>query len=109
MNRYSGAPAESMAHLRQSIHDIITTRVRARVELRAYGSNLPDRVDDPQNRLFEIELFADTAGALAKWEPRFVLTRVALLSGNSSGRVQISVEGYAKDTGAEIYIEGITL
>lgn len=63
-------------HLAQSIHDILTTPKNTRVMRRDYGSDLPLLIDAPMNGETLIDLYAATAEALARWEPRFRLRRV---------------------------------
>jgi uncharacterized protein len=63
-------------HLAQSIHDILCTPKNTRVMRRDYGSDLPLLIDAPMNGATMIDLYAATAEALAKWEPRFRLRRV---------------------------------
>ena len=50
MNRETGKSIDGVDHLRQSVTDILTTRIGQRVMLRKYGSNLPELVDLPTNR-----------------------------------------------------------
>ena len=58
--------------------DILTTPERSRVMLRPYGSRLPDLVDQPDNPRTRLAIYAATAMALLRWEPRVQLTRVTL-------------------------------
>ena len=62
-------------HIRQSVTDILTTRRGTRVQRPEYGSQLPDLVDRPINAVFFVDLYAETAHALQRWEPRVRLTR----------------------------------
>ncbi|KVE36755.1 GPW/gp25 family protein, partial [Burkholderia sp. TSV86] len=71
-----GKPRAGIAHLRQSIIDILTTPVGSRVMRRDYGSRLYQLVDAPLNAETIVDLYAATAEALAAWEPRFRLTQV---------------------------------
>jgi uncharacterized protein len=80
MSRTTGRALDSRsaAHLEQSIGDILTTPERSRVMLRPYGSRLPDLVDQPDNPRTRLAIYAATAMALLRWEPRVQLTRVTL-------------------------------
>jgi phage protein D len=49
MNRHTGSALDELAHLRQSIEDILTTPIGSRVMRRAYGSQLFELIDQPLN------------------------------------------------------------
>lgn len=93
-----GKPLGDLAHLRQSIADILTTPIGSRVMLPAYGSRLYELLDAPLNRATVVALYAATAEALAAWEPRFQLQRVAVLSA-SAGTVELELTGIYSATG----------
>ncbi|MEN5275760.1 hypothetical protein ABE527_02305 [Brucella sp. TWI432] len=56
-------------HCLQSIITILTTELRERVQLRGFGSNIPNIIDRPQTVETIIDLYVATAQAL---EPRIV-------------------------------------
>lgn len=105
----TGQALGGVAHLRQSIRDILSTRIGTRIMRRDYGSRLPELVDNPLNELTKVELFAATAEALARWEPRFLLERVFVESVSEAGRIVIALEGKHLLDGEPITIEGIVL
>ena len=72
----TGKPLSGLAHLRQSIRDILTTPLGSRIMRRNYGSRLFDLVDNPLNEQTLVEIFAATAEALIQWEPRLKVMRV---------------------------------
>ncbi len=76
INAMTGKALDGIAHLRQSIRDILTTPLGSRVMRRNYGSRLFDLIDNPINDQTLVEIFAATADALIKWEPRLKVTRV---------------------------------
>ena len=78
MNTHSGGELDGIEHLKQSIRDILTTPIGTRVMRRSYGSRLFELVDAPINRRTIASIYAATAEALRKWEPRFILKRVSL-------------------------------
>ncbi len=78
MNAHTGKALAGNAHLAQSIADILTTPVGSRVMRRDYGSNLPALIDAPANPATRALLYAATATALARWEPRIVVQRIQL-------------------------------
>ena len=47
INAQTGQPLAGIDHLRQSIRDILTTRIGTRVMCRDYGSRLPTLIDNP--------------------------------------------------------------
>lgn len=109
INASTGKHLDGVAHLKQSIRDILTTRIGTRVMRRDYGSRLPDLVDNPMNELLKVELFAATAEALAKWEPRFRLDRVYLQEANSSGSIILALEGRILLNNEPVRLEGIEI
>ncbi|RWU18109.1 phage baseplate protein [Pseudomonas alkylphenolica] len=76
MDRHTGLPVSGLAHLRQSIEDILTTPVGSRRMLPAYGSWLRRYVDLPVNDGWKSAVQAEVARALGRWEPRLKLERV---------------------------------
>lgn len=109
INASTGKRLEGIAHIKQSIRDILTTRIGTRVMRRDYGSRLPELVDNPTGELLKIELFAATAEALVKWEPRFRLDRVYLESASQEGRVVLVLEGRILAYNEPIRLEGIEI
>ena len=105
----TGKKLDGTAHLQQSIKDILTTRIGTRVMRREYGSNLPDLVDNPLNELTKVELFAEVAISLQRWEPRFLLNRVYVDSVTDQGRIVIALEGRNLVDGKLITIEGLVI
>ncbi len=97
MDRLSGAPLDGDAHLAQSIGDILSTPIGSRVMRRDYGSMLFELIDRPLNAATRLQLFAATAIALARWEPRLRLTRVGLSRAGADGHVAIDIEGQRVD------------
>lgn len=94
LNRFSGQRLDpaSDAHLDQSIGDIVTTPLNTRAGRRAYGSEVPDLIDQPLNNRTRIRIFAATAMALMRWEPRVRLKRVQLdVSAEGKAAVRLDV------------------
>lgn len=98
MDRTTGKPLDGLAHLQQSIGDILSTPVGSRVMRRDYGSLIPRLIDQPFNPATKIRLYAATATALMRWEPRIRLSRVALDLGEQPGQVVVTLEGVRTDT-----------
>lgn len=98
MNRDTGKAVDGAQHLAQSITDILTTPIGSRVMRRDYGSQLPALIDAPFNAATRIRLYAASATALMRWEPRIKLTRVRMSTIDSPGSVMVTIEGTRTDT-----------
>lgn len=97
VNAGTGLRIEGEAHLIQSIADILTTPIGARVMRRDYGSLLPELIDAPFNGATRMKLYGATATALMRWEPRIRLTRVELTLGDTPGKFVLDIEGRRTD------------
>ena len=80
MDRRTGKPLAGLAHLRQSIEDILTTPLGTRRMRPEYGSALRRYVDLPVNDGWKSAVQAEVARALGRWEPRLKLERVKVVS-----------------------------
>lgn len=104
----TGKSLSGIEHLRQSIRDIISTPLGSRVMRRDYGSELFRLVDAPLNRGTLLRLYAATAAAIARWEPRFRVSRVLAVNA-SPGVIVLDVFGEYLPNGEEITIDGIVV
>lgn len=102
----TGKRLSGLAHLRQSIRDILTTPIGTRVMRRDYGSRLYQLVDAPMTAATRLALFTATAEALATWEPRIEVQQVEA-SQPTPGRAVISLTGRYIPDGRDITIDGI--
>lgn len=96
MSRETGTALDGTRHLAQSIGDILSTPLGARVMRRDYGSDLPDLIDRPLNGETLVDVYAATADALARWEPRLRLTRVSIADA-VAGHLILVLEGETAD------------
>lgn len=102
MDRHTGLPISGLAHLKQSIEDILTTPLGSRVMRPEYGSRLRRFVDLPVNEGWKSAVQAEVARALGRWEPRIALDRVRVIA-VVEGRITMLLTGrYAGD---EVSIE----
>lgn len=106
IDAHSGKPLGGLAHLRQSIRDILTTPLGSRVMRRDYGSRLFQLIDAPLNRATLVDLYAATAEAIARWEPRFRLQTVQATSA-TPGRVELDLTGLYLPDGKLVTLDGI--
>ncbi len=104
----SGKRLSGLAHLRQSITDILTTPIGARVMRRDYGSRLYELVDAPLNRATLLDIFAATAEALDTWEPRLEVEDVKAERLPESG-VVLSMRALYRPTGERVVFDGIEI
>jgi phage baseplate assembly protein W len=95
MSAASGRRLQDVAHIRQSVQDILTTPVGTRVMRRGYGSLLPDLIDQPLNGATLLRAYAATVMALVRWEPRLRVERVQFAMAES--RLTISMEATRLD------------
>lgn len=94
MSRTTGRELSTeLLHISQSINDIVTTPVGSRVMRRDYGSVTPDLIDQPLNPKTLLRLYAATAAAIMRWEPRLSIASVTLYLGETDGSAVLDVEG----------------
>ncbi|ETS07681.1 GPW/gp25 family protein [Bartonella henselae] len=108
MDRTTGKPLSGIDHLRQSILDILSTRIGTRVMRRDYGSRVGELIDAPANNAFAVALYAAVAEALDKWEPRFKLKKIDFKM-LGTGQVSLSFEGMYLPSGKPITMEGLLI
>ncbi|KDO01614.1 MULTISPECIES: GPW/gp25 family protein [Pseudomonas] len=92
MDRRSGQPLSGIAHLRQSIEDILSTPLGSRRMRPEYGSKLRRFVDLPVNEGWKSAVQAEVARALGRWEPRLKLERVRV-TGVVGGQITLQLSG----------------
>lgn len=92
-----GTHIEDLAHLRQSIRDILTTPIGSRVMRREYGSYLPELIDQPLNAATRQRVLGATIMALHRWEPRVRIDRIALEAPTDPGALTVRLEGVRVD------------
>jgi phage baseplate assembly protein W len=78
MNRTTGERLGALAHLQQSVADILATPIGSRVMRRTYGSLVPALLDQPDNLATQTRLYSAIASALMRWEPRLALDKLAI-------------------------------
>jgi uncharacterized protein len=109
MSAATGKMLSQIEHLRQSVRDVLTTRIGTRVMRRDYGSRLPELVDRPMSEMLLVDLYAETVIALERWEPRIKIDRVMVEQMTDTGRIVIGLTGRTAVDGETLNIEGILL
>jgi phage baseplate assembly protein W len=110
-DKHTGKSITGIPRLRQSIEDILTTRIGARVMRRDYGSRLPELIDNPITPAFIAPLTAAIAEAL-KQEPEFVFESIdpdSLLSDPGTGRLTLTLRGRATPDNRPLTLEEIAI
>lgn len=108
INASTGKRLGGLQHLRQSISDILRTPIGSRVMRREYGSRLFQLIDAPLNRTTLLDLYAATAEALERWEPRFKLESVQAVAAEP-GRIELDLIGEYLPDGQTITLDGIVV
>lgn len=91
LDRTTGKLLTGLAHVQQSIRDILITPLGSRVERRHYGSRLFDLIDSPTTPSRALDVFAAVAEALRPrvidgvqyGEPRIRLNRIRFESASN--------------------------
>lgn len=92
MDRHTGQPISGIAHLWQSIPDILGTPLGSRWHRLEYGSKLRRFVDLPVTDGWKSAVQAEVARALGRWEPRLKLDQVRVIS-VISGQINLKIVG----------------
>ena len=108
MNAHTGRELTGLEHLKQSIADILNTPIGSRIMRRDYGSRLFELIDAPINRSTVVDIVAETAEALMKWENRLVVTAVDVTSA-VVGQIVLTVTGKYKLDGRTVQLDGIVV
>ena len=112
MHAETGRVLTGLAHLRQSVTDILTTPIGTRVMRRDYGSRLWELVDTPLTPGTLSEIYAAASEALGRWETRLRVERIRARRAQGSaagGHVLIDLEGEYLPDGEPVRLEGIVI
>ena len=93
VNAQTGKALDGWAHVVQSIRKILTTSIGTRVMRREFGSELMSLIDAPMEGRVLLALYVATANAIARWEPRYRLSKVTLLQANAQGKISLRLDG----------------
>ncbi|WP_296223221.1 GPW/gp25 family protein [Ralstonia sp. UBA689] len=92
MNNTTGRAVADVAHIRQSVRDILTTPIGSRAMRRDYGSLIPELVDQPMNPATRLRVMSASVSALVRWEPRIRVASVRLAV-DAKGSAVVDIEG----------------
>lgn len=104
-NAQTGKALDDLAHVGQSIRDILTTPLGSRVLHRDYGSRLFELVDAGLNAGGVTAIYQAVVTALAVWEPRFSVQNVQVAPG--AGSISLTLTGIYKPNGQVLKLSGI--
>ena len=91
MNTTTGRAVRDLAHIWQSVRNILTTPIGSRVMRRDYGSLIPELIDQPLNPATRLRLMSASVSALVRWEPRIRIASVRF-SVDAAGAAVIDIE-----------------
>ncbi|WP_411753655.1 GPW/gp25 family protein [Serratia sp. (in: enterobacteria)] len=78
MNGHTGRAMTDMAHIKQSVADIVCTPIGSRIQRRTYGSLIFSLLDNPQNPATQLKVMSAIYSAVLQWEPRIALSSITL-------------------------------
>lgn len=103
MSARNGRRLDSLAHIQQSVADILSTPIGSRVMRREYGSLLPELIDQPLNGPTALRAYAATVVALMKWEPRILVQQITRqVSTQRPGRFDLIITARRVDNGENV-------
>jgi len=94
MDRATGRRLDAIAHLQQSVADILATPIGSRVMRREYGSMVSALIDQPDNLATQTRVFSAIASALMRWEPRLQVQKIGMVRNpERAGRAEVHITG----------------
>lgn len=108
MDNTTGAPLTGLAHIRQSVRDILTTRKGTRLMMPEYGSDIPALVGTGITKEGFVDIYAAVASALRRWEKRIAVLRVRVVD-LSPGSVVVDIEYELLADGQRLTLDGVQL
>lgn len=78
LGKHIGESISDIGHIKQCVSDILLTPLGTRVELREYGSFIPELIDQPINATTMQLLRAATVMAINRWENRIKIETVSI-------------------------------
>lgn len=103
MHAATGHALSGLDQIRQSLSDILSTPIGARIMRRNYGSEVPELIDQPLNGATQLRIYAATAHAVLLWEPRIRLTSVQL-ERDLSGAATLIMNGIVNQQAVQVNV-----
>lgn len=102
---------DEYAHIKQSIHDILTTLIGTRLCRRSYGSLVPEFIDQPCNDLTKLQIMNSASTGIITFEPRLKVNQITINGlASEEGKWTIGISGsFISGTGEEVFNEEYTL
>lgn len=100
LNRQQGGSISDLAHIQQSVTDILTTPKGTRLMLRDYGSDLPALIDGPLTPTLRLKVISAAYSAISRWETRITLKSVTAAA--VEGRITLTLAATRKDNQASV-------
>jgi len=96
MSRHTGrsiSDNELTEHLKQSLHDLLSTLIGTRLCRRKYGSLVPALIDQPGNDITRPKIMNASATAIIRFEPRIKIQQVQVSSTGNANAWYITLIG----------------
>lgn len=97
MDAHTGKRLDGLAHLQQSIADIIMTTIGTVPMHRDYGSLVPLLIDHAANEQNRVLLYGATAQSIHRHEKRVQVRRIALTQGDTPSQQVLIIDGFRTD------------
>lgn len=92
----NGRGQDTLAHIAQSIRNILFTRIGTRLMREEYGSFIPDLIDMPAGHA--------AVTALARWKPRITVRRIQADTADlAAGKIKLTLDVTLADGGERTY------
>lgn len=91
-------------HIRQSIKNILFTRIGTRLMREEYGSLLPELIDMPITPAMLLQCRTAVVVAIARWEPRIDVETTTVAAGQG-GSLKISITARIRRNGLAVAYE----
>lgn len=95
LNAQTGKKITDMAHIEQSMRDILLTPLGSRIQRRHYGSALFALIDQPNHDATRLRVMSAVVMALSQWEPRVSIQKVDYQ--HNAERVTLTIDGERSD------------
>ena len=87
--------------IRESLTQIIATKVGERVIEKDFGCDIDLKVFDPLDNVLQQAAQVSIVKAIATWEPRVQITDVKIIPDNQAGKLTIQLSYILRRTGAQ--------